>query len=646
MAVNITRNKVQYDSSHGGTYQELHYDTGVPYVKGTNGNHSQKILEDVENFNYDDSELNTTEFNTGKKLTVQNSDTLVDSHVGRDAHIDRDVKIGRDTLIEGNTHLVGRDVHSDPDDPTSDLIPNVINEGTLEQQDKAHFLDTVEIEKKTTIHYDPNDNTKQSLQVDGVSQFNDNVYINADLYVKGATYDTNVTELNVGADHITVRDENNASMATGESAGILINKYDGVDSLGIVTSSDGTLRIGKYNITHVFTDDDTTYYAEKELVNVVDVTGKTLHPIGDQTGTIKEKYFVAKDDTEPLTTRDEEELMEDDYLTKWDSTNKKIVTSATNEARVVNSEIETKNDTARIYDLEHGKIDLQIDSTYPVQITKTPSETYTQFTGGLNTFISGKLVRCEKGTIDNTDFTYEYKSVVPFYLKSGTAPDFVYTAITHWKKEDSVYYYSTDNRTTWVSFNDPSIFYFQVGNGEATQYEITQDPSSVIRHFDTAADFRTELAATQAGTSQNPLQAGNVIHIHDQLGLTTDVGGATEILPVGAVGVSDRVELGNYDAVTSNAVAQAVSGNLIHGFKYVNDVNINANGRSEMTVPIGKTLENAHYIALATVNSGTSGIVVESTSARDTTTFYLVLRNLNNFSVTASSVVEWVIFQY
>lgn len=561
MAVNITRSKVQYDTSHGGTYQELHYDTGVPYVKGTNGNHSQKILEDVESFNYDDSELDTTEFNTGKKLTVQNSDTLVDGHVGRDAHIDRDVEIGRDTLIKGNTHLVGRDVHSDPDDPTSDLIPNVINEGTLEQQNKAHFLDTVEIEKKTTIHYDPNDNTKQSLQVDGVANFDEDVYMNKNVYIKGTTYDTKTEDLLVGSDFVTLRDGYNGSMTASERAGVLVNKYDGTHDLGIVARNDGTMTVGRFDTKHVY-EKDGSYYEDVDCtISYTLPVGVDLHPIGvrnPDTG-VQEFWFTIDDDTEPLATRDEEELMEDDYLTKWDATDKKIVTSATNETRVVNSEIETKNDTARIYDLEHGKIDLQLNSTYPVQVTKTPSETYTQFTGGLNTFVSSNLVRCEKGVVDNTDFTYEFKSVVPFYLKSGSAPDFAYTAITHWKKEDSVYYYSTDNRTTWVSFNDPSIFYFQVGNGEATQYEITQDPSSVIRHFDTAADFRTELAATQAGTSQNPLQAGNVIHIHDQLGLTTGVGGATEILPVGAVGVSDRAELGNYDAITSNRVAQLIA---------------------------------------------------------------------------------------
>lgn len=635
----ITRQSIQTDTLHGGTYNAIHTDKGIPYVKGTVANHSQKIQED-DTFYFEDDELDTSEFNTGKRVVATNVKIDNDLDVVRDEHI------GQDLDVQGNVLIHGRDVHSDPDDPTSDLIPNVINEGTLEQQDKAHFLDTVEVEKKTTLHYDPTDTNKESLQVDGVSQFNDNVYINADLYVKGATYDTKVTDLNVGADHITVRDENNASMTAGESAGILINKYDGVDSLGIVASNDGTLRVGEYNITHVFTDDNTTYYAEKELINVVDVTGKTLYPIGDQTGTIKEKYFVAKDDTEPLATRDEEELMEDEYITKWNATDKNIVTSATNEARVVNSEIETKNDTARIYDLEHGKIDLQIDTSYPIQVTKTPSEIYTQVSAGLNTFVSGKLVRCEKGTADNTDFTYEYKSAVPFYLKSGSTPDFVYTVITHWKKEDSIYYYSTDNRTTWVSFNDPTIFYYQEGNGEATQYEIEQNPESVIRHFDTAQDYRDEVAATAAGTSENPLKVGNVIHIHDQLGIQTDVVGAQEILPVGAIGITDNVEEGNYDCVTSNAVAKALTGGQIHGTVEDSDLNMRANGRSVRNVSIGTTLPNTNYVVLATVTSGTNGLIVENASAVSTSSFKLTVRNLNSTDVSASFTVHWLIFQY
>lgn len=640
MAVNITRSKIQFDTSHGGTFQELHDDTGVPYVKGTNGNHSQKILEDVDNFNYDDETLDdTVSPATGKKLTVTNE------HVTKDLEVDRDAFVHRDTEIDGNVLIHGRDVHSDP---TSDLIPNVTNEGTLEQQDKAHFLDTVEVEKKTTLHYDPNDSSKQSLQVDGVANFDEDVYMNKNVYIKGTTYDTKTEDLLVGSDFVTLRDGYNGAMSPSEKAGILVNKYNGTDDLGIVARNDGTMTVGKFNTKHVY-EKDGSYFEDVECTIAYTLpTGADLHSIGvrnPETG-VQEFWFTVEDDTEPLTTRDEEELMEDEYLTKWNAADKNIVTSATNEARVVNSEIETKNDTARIYDLEHGKIDLSFTTSYPVEITKTPSEVYTQVTAGLNTFVSEKLVRCEKGTADNTDFTYEYKSVVPFYLKSGSAPDFIYTAITHWKKEDSVYYYSTDNRTTWISFNDPTIFYYQEGNGLPVEYEIEQDPESVIRHFDTAQDYRDEVAATQAGTSTNPLKVGNVIHIHDQLGIQTDVVGAQEILPAGAVGVSDRVELGNYDAVTSNAVAQAVSGNLIHGFEYVNDVNINANGRSNITVTIGKTLANTNYIALATVNSGTLGIIVENTSARGTTTFNLVLRNLNNFSVTANSVVEWVIFQY
>lgn len=555
MAVTITRNPVLQDVKHAGLYNNQFNETGIPYSKGTNPNHSQKFQDDAENFNYDDEALDTDEFNTGKKLTVQNMDVKVDSNV------ERDEKIGRDFEVEGNVHFVGRDVHSDSTDPTSDLIPNVRIEGTLEQQDKAHFLDNVNIEKKTTINYDPNDSSKESLEVNGTSTFNDDVYINKNLFVKGTTFDTKTEDLLVGSDFVTLRDGYNGAMSSSEKAGILVNKYNGTDDLGVVARNDGTMTVGKFNTKHVY-EKDGAYFEDVECTIAYTLpAGADLHSIGvrnPETG-VQEFWFTVRDDTEPLATRDEEELMEDEYLTKWNATDKKIVTSATNEARVVNSEIETKNDTARIYDLEHGKIDLQINSTYPVQVTKTPSEIYTQFTGGLNTFVSGKLVRCEKGTADNTDFTYEYKSVVPFYLKSGSAPDFVYTAITHWKKEDSVYYYSTDNRTTWVPFNDPSIFYFQIGNGEATQYEITQDPNSVIRHFDTASDFRTELAATIAGTSSNPLQAGNVIHIHDQLGLTTDVGGATEILPVGAVGVSDRAELGNFDAITSNRVAQLIA---------------------------------------------------------------------------------------
>ena len=553
---NISRNKVLWDTSHAGLYNDTLIDTAVPFIDGTDNNHSQKVVTDTT-FTFDKTAEDTAESPaTGKLLTVPNI------HANTDVEIGRDEFVHRDTEVDGNAVFHGREVHSDPTDPTSDLLPNVQIDGTtnidgtLDVTDATHLKDTLTVEKKTTINFDPDDSNKESLEVAGVSQFNDNVYINADLYVKGATYDTKVTELNVGADHITVRDENNASMTTGESAGILINKYDGADSLGIVASADGTLRIGEYNITHVFTDDGVTYYAEKELETVVDVTGKTLYPIGDQSSTIKEKYFVSKDETEPVATRDAEADMENDYLTKWDSTGKDIVTSATNETRVVNSEIVAKESQAEIADLQHGKIDLDLEATdpYPIEVTKYADPSYTQVSTGLNTFVANKLVRSEVGDHDN----YEFKSPVPFYIQSGVGPIYTYTEVTNYKLDTGSYYYSTDNGTTWVAFNDPTIFYYTEGNQVATQYRIEVDPESVIRHFDTAQDFRDAVAATIAGTSDNPLKVGNTIHIPDMLGITSDIP-SQEILPVGAIGITDRVEVGNYDCATSNCVAQAIA---------------------------------------------------------------------------------------
>ena len=43
------------------------------------------------------------------------------------------------------------------------------------------------------------------------------------------------------------------------------------------------------------------------------------------------------------------------------------------------------------------------------------------------------------------------------------------------------------------------------------------------------------------------------------MGTQSDVVGAQEILPVGAIGITNRIELGNYDAVTSNALAEYVA---------------------------------------------------------------------------------------
>ena len=629
MAVNITRSKIQFDTSHGGTFQELHDDTGVPYVKGSNGNHSQKILEDVDNFNYDDTtEDDTVSPATGKKLTVTNERVTKDLKVDRDEYIDRDLD------VTGNVHIVGRDVH---EDPTSGLIPNVTIEGTLEQQDKAHFLDTVNIEKKTTINYDPNDSSKESLEVNGTSNFNDDVFVNKNLFVKGTTYDTKTEDLLVGSDFVTLRDGYNGAMSPSEKAGILVNKYNGTDDLGIVARNDGTMTVGKFNTKHVY-EKDGSYFEDVECTIAYTLpAGTDLHSIGvrnPETG-VQEFWFTIEDDTEPLATRDEEDDMENDYLTKWNSTDKNIVTSAVTEKRVVDTEVRSKSNETRIADLEAGKLNLDYETEYPVVIEKTVNSTLEQVSLNLAGFVSEYLTRASSGDTD----VYDLESKVQLYI----APN---TPVTDFKYDTGVYSYSTDNGVTFTDFANPSIFYFEVGNEATNTYSFSQNPNSVIRHFDSAADFRTELAATNAKTSTNPLKAGNVIHIADQVGIQQDVSGAQEILPVGAIGITDNIEVGNYDCVTSNAVAKALTGGQIHGVVEDEDLNIQANGRSVRNVSIGKTLPNTNYVVLATVTSGTFGLIVERTRVVSASSFELTVRNLNSTAVSASFTVHWLVFQY
>lgn len=628
MAVNITRSKIQFDTSHGGTFQELHDDTGVPYVKGSNGNHSQKILEDVDNFNYDDETLDdSVSPATGKKLTV------VNEHVTKDLEIDRDAFVHRDTEIDGNVLIHGRDVHSGS---TSDLIPNVTIEGTLEQQDKAHFLDTVNIEKKTTINYDPNDSNKESLQVNGTSTFNDTVYINKDLYVKGSTYDTHTEDLLVGSDFVTLRDGYEGSMGTTERAGLLVNKYDGTNDLGVLARPDGTMTVGKFNTKHVY-EKDGSYFEDRGCTIAYTLpTGADLHEIGDETAEgVQEFWFTVEDDTEPLATRAEESDMENDYLTKWNSIDKNIVTSATTEKRTVDTEIRSKSNEARIADLEAGKLNIDYKTEYPVVIEKTVNSTLEQVNLNLAGFVSEYLTRVSSGDTD----VYDLESKVQLYIAQNTP-------VTDFKYDTGVYSYSTDGGNTFTDFANPSIFYFEIGNQDSNTYSFSQNPNSVIRHFNSAADFRTELAATNAGTSTNPLKAGNVIHIADQVGIQQDVSGAQEILPVGAIGITDRIEEGNYDCVTSNAVAKALTKGQIHGVVEDSDLNINANGRSVRNVSIGTTLPDTNYVVFATVTSGTAGLIVERARAVSKTSFELTVRNLNSVAVSASFTVHWLIFQY
>lgn len=186
---------------------------------------------------------------------------------------------------------------------------------------------------------------ENDLEVKGRVNAESDVYISGDLFVAGGTHTTTTEDISAESDIITLRANNNLSLETGQIAGIVINKYDGIDDLAIVTDNEGTARVGtgrgtptpyvniayknEDNLYYKYTrnaDDTITYalmnpqpegtltdWAGKEQID-----GYTLYPSAVFT-------VIEKTSLQPLLTRSEESDLTDGAVLVWDSTNTKAI---------------------------------------------------------------------------------------------------------------------------------------------------------------------------------------------------------------------------------------------------------------------------------------------------------------------------------
>lgn len=148
----------------------------------------------------------------------------------------------------------------------------------------------------------------------------------------------------IDSNTLVLRSNADAGLTGTENSGVIIHNYNGSEDLYAVTDNTGTFRVGtaasttttyaylRYNKTN-----NKWYSTAPGVTPVVEVT-----PVGSPTSW--DSVVTSGDNVEytnivfsvidrtslqPLTTRDESTNMEKDYLTKWNSTNEKIVTTGT-----------------------------------------------------------------------------------------------------------------------------------------------------------------------------------------------------------------------------------------------------------------------------------------------------------------------------
>ena len=156
------------------------------------------------------------------------------------------------------------------------------------------------------------------------------LHIKGDLSVDGIGEEVISTELKVGANTITLRNDNPSALGNTELAGVVTENYDGSNHNNIIAiDKNGVARTGDIDIATriLYSNDGTNFYLDEELTDPATIGAtEEVRDTGNQTSEgveIYEGITYSNDDTEPLATR-EENPVDGDFM-KWDGLHKRLV---------------------------------------------------------------------------------------------------------------------------------------------------------------------------------------------------------------------------------------------------------------------------------------------------------------------------------
>lgn len=236
-------------------------------------------------------------------------------------------------------------------DPLPPVYPitNLGDDTTVHGDSTTEGVATFEGNVVTEASVKNADETYKINSADGSAKFSDldvtnDLRINGDLYVSGTSHIVSEEDIESEGDIITVRANKSAAMASGEIAGLLVNKYDGTNSLTVGSDHTGTLRTGTAAGTSTNYTDIAYNSSTKKWYDIVsgEYVEMATQPVGEMvewTDKVENDpyteyataVFLQIDPTtlQPIATRAEESAMENSYAAKWDSTNTKLVTAGT-----------------------------------------------------------------------------------------------------------------------------------------------------------------------------------------------------------------------------------------------------------------------------------------------------------------------------
>ena len=168
------------------------------------------------------------------------------------------------------------------------------------------------------------------------------LHIKGDLSVDGIGEEIISTELKVGANTITLRNDNPTALGNTELAGVVTKNYDGNNNNNIIAiDKNGEARTGDIDIATriLYSNDGTNFYTDEDLTTPATIGAtEEVRDTGNQTSggvEIYEGITYSNNDTQPLMTRAEASQLPNGIALVWDATNKRAVGGSSSGSSVI-----------------------------------------------------------------------------------------------------------------------------------------------------------------------------------------------------------------------------------------------------------------------------------------------------------------------
>jgi len=166
------------------------------------------------------------------------------------------------------------------------------------------------------------------------------LHIKGDLSVDGIGEEIISTELKVGANTITLRNDNPTALGNTELAGVVTENYDGNNHNNIIAiNKNGVARVGDIDIATriLYSNNGTNFFTDEDLTTPATIGAtEEVRDTGNQTSggvEIYEGITYSNDDTQAIATREDNPV--DGALMKWDAATKKLVSAGAQLSTIV-----------------------------------------------------------------------------------------------------------------------------------------------------------------------------------------------------------------------------------------------------------------------------------------------------------------------